>query len=449
MIQPGQRLTMERAGTQLVVDRRLGQGGQGVVHLVRMRDKEFAVKWFYPGPRLADIRAVIADLAARGKPPHPAFVWPIDLVGSAGLPGFGYLMRLVEPRFVPIPQVLNAVDGASIPSFRGYAAIAREIIESFAALHAAGLCYRDISFGNLWVDPARAEIVIMDNDNVGTDGAKPMVKGTGTFMAPEVIRDEAYPSTVTDLYSQAVVLFFLFMHGHPLQGIRSDSSYTWDGSGRLSDEQLLVQNYGTHPLFIFDPNDRSNCAIPGDPTLTWWPIYPEFLHTTFLQSFTTGLRDASLQGRVTGGTWRRVVQRLHDAVMICPRCNAEVFHDREHPGRLCWGCHQPLPVPPCLDLPAGPLVLAEAATITSHHLHRDREHSKPVGQVEAYPGQPGRLVLRNVSTFTWTVRPAGEGVKSVEPGQRVGVRPMMMQFHAPEGPRQATLLDWPGAPHGA
>jgi hypothetical protein len=56
------------------------------------------------------------------------------------------------------------------PSFRVITTIGRELVDAFAALHSAGLCYRDISFGNLRVDQAAREAEIIDVDNVGVDG---------------------------------------------------------------------------------------------------------------------------------------------------------------------------------------------------------------------------------------------------------------------------------------
>ena len=42
--------------------------------------------------------------------------------------------------------------------------------------------------------------------------------GTWGFMAPEVGRREADPSAMTDRFSLAVLLFYIFMLGHPLKG---------------------------------------------------------------------------------------------------------------------------------------------------------------------------------------------------------------------------------------
>src|SRR5580700_9654701 len=133
LIQPGQTLRMDRGGALVVVENVLGQ---------------------------------------RGKPPHRSFVWPIDLVTSDQMPGFGYLMPLLESRFGSLAPILNM---ESNPSFRAVATIGRELVDAFSALHAAGLCYRDISFGNLRVDQEHCEVAIIDNDNVGVDGDPTLV----------------------------------------------------------------------------------------------------------------------------------------------------------------------------------------------------------------------------------------------------------------------------------
>jgi eukaryotic-like serine/threonine-protein kinase len=427
LIQPGQTLRMDRGGALVVVENLLGQGSQGVVHQARLGGAPFAVKWIRYGPGSDDLRKSISVLIQRGKPPHRSFVWPIDLVTSDQMPGFGYLMPLLESRFGSLAPILNM---ESNPSFRAVATIGRELVDAFSALHAAGLCYRDISFGNLRVDQEHCEVAIIDNDNVGVDGDPTLVKGTGPFMAPEILRDEALPSTATDLHSLAVLLFYLLMHGHPLLGIRADASYTWDHGGHISETELLVRNFGVHPLFIFDPDDRSNGPLPGDSVAAWWPIYPLQVRRAFTQAFTKGLHDASLYGggRVLEGTWKPVLLGLHDSVGACPACGVPVYYDLETHGQRCWQCRDIMPPPPTLKAPGGTLVLADGATLTRHHLFRDREFRTACASVEPHPGRPGRVILRNLTDQTWTVIPDGEDPKRVAPSQRMAVRPMQIDF---------------------
>ncbi len=334
-------------------------------------------------------------------------------------------MPLLEPRFTSLAPMLNL---ETRPSFRTIAAVGRELAAAFAALHSSGLCYRDISFGNLRVDQDACEVAIIDVNNVGVDGAFTLVKGTGPFMAPEILRNEALPSTVTDLHSLAVMLFYLLMHGHPLLGIRADASYTWENGGHISETELMVRNFGVHPLFIFDPDDRSNAPVPGDSAAAWWPIYPQQCRRVFTQAFTKGLHDASLDGRVLEGTWRRALLALHDSVSACAGCTAPVYYDPEQTGQRCWHCQGTLPVPPTLTAPGGTLVLAEGAVLSSHHLYRDHRYRTACAGVEPHPGRPGRVVLRNLTDTTWTIVADGEEPKRVAPSQRLGVRPMQIDF---------------------
>jgi eukaryotic-like serine/threonine-protein kinase len=426
----GATLKMERAGTLLSVERRLGEGGQGVVDQVLMNGSPFAVKWYRPGPRVAEQRKAIQELVERGRPPHPAFVWPIDLVSCEGLAGFGYVMPLLEQRFISFAQLLSE---PAQPPFRVITTIARELVDAFAALHSSGLSYRDISFGNLAVDAASAEVAILDNDNVGTDNERVFIRGTLRFMAPEIVREEALPSMVTDLHSLAVFLFYLFVHGHPLEGARVESTYDWEAGTHFSESALSVLHFGTDPLFVFDPADASNRPLPGDPMLVWWSVYPRFFREVFVQAFTTGLYDASLSGRVTEGVWRRTLLRLHDSASVCPGCNAALFWDPDEPARPCWHCQGVPPPPPLLDINGHTLVLSEGACVTSHHLTRDRDHRTVAGVVECHPRQPGQVVLRNLSSRAWTVFPDGEEPKAVAPGQRLGVRDMAIDFTAGRG----------------
>jgi eukaryotic-like serine/threonine-protein kinase len=423
----GKTLRMVRAGTPVSVGERLGEGGQGVVYAALVGGASCAVKWYRAVPKPNELCHAITALIDRGRP-HPAFIWPIDLVVSDEMSGFGYVMPRLEPVFESFALMLGRTDQQ--PSFRVLITIGRHLVSAFQALHGSGLCYRDINFGNLWVNPAEAEVAIIDNDNVGVDDGDVFVWGTLRFMAPEVVRREVFPSGLTDLHSLAVFLYYLFVHGHPLEGLKTESSYSWAASGE-SESELAVRTFGLEPVFVFDPAAHSNPPPPGDPMLTWWRIYPRFFRSLFEQAFTAGL-TSPVSGRVTEGVWNRALIRLGDCVAVCP-CRAAVFYDPDDPALRCWNCGRIPPRPPLLQLPGGTVALSEGGTVTSHHLHRDRNHDTIIGVVEPHPSKPGDVVLRNVGPDEWTMTPDGERPIVVPPKRRLGVRPMSIDFGGTAG----------------
>ncbi len=152
----------------------------------------------------------------------------------------------------------------------------------------------------------------------------------------------------------------------------------------------------------------------------------------FEGAFSSGLRDPSGLGRVAEGVWRRALVRLGDCVSVCS-CQASVFFDPDDRGLRCWNCNQVPPRPQLFELPGGTIALSQGATITPHHLNRNRDHDTVIGVVENHPSRPGELVLRNVSPKPWTMTPAGESTKTVDPQRRLGIRPMTIDFGSAHG----------------
>jgi hypothetical protein len=86
-----------------------------------------------------------------------------------------------------------------------------------------------------------------------------------------------------------VFLFYLFMHGHPFEGMATDATYSWAAADHQSESHLAMRHFGQEPVFVFDSRDHSNRPRSGDLMLTWWPIYPRFFRALFEQAFTAGL----------------------------------------------------------------------------------------------------------------------------------------------------------------
>jgi DNA-binding helix-hairpin-helix protein with protein kinase domain len=397
------------------VEQILGAGGQGEVYRAEMAGHAIALKWYYPHAATAQQRMSLEGLARKG-PPSSRFLWPLDLAAANGIPGFGYLMPLREARFHPVVDLMK---GRIDPGFRALATAGFELAHSFLQLHSKGLCYRDVSFGNLFVDSRTGEILICDNDNVAVDGdPRPGVLGTPRFMAPEVVRGEALPGTQSDLFSLAVLLFYLFVLHHPLEGLKEHRIHSFD-------LPAMTQLYGTEPVFIFDPIDRSNRPVPGyhDNALALWPIYPQSFRDLFTRAFTAGISDAE-HGRVRESEWRSAMIRLRDSILYCGNCGVENFHD---PERLkataqlsCWSCGVDLRLPFRIRIGRSVVLLNHDTQLFPHHIDEQRmyDFSHPVAATSQHPSRPGVWGLKNLSADTWSFQTAGDPAPApVDPGR--------------------------------
>ncbi len=417
LLKIGMTVQTEDSARSCRVEQFLGGGGQGEVYRATLDGAPVALKWYFPTQATAQQRRNLQLLIAKGAP-TARFLWPLALVVAPDVGGFGYLMPLREPRYHSIVELMKR---RIEPSFRVLATAGLELVRSFLELHARGLCYQDISFGNVCFDPMSGEVLIGDNDNVGVDGETGGgVLGTPRFIAPEVVRGEAAPGTQTDLFSLAVLLFYMFMIHHPLEGSK-------EAAIRCFDLPAMTRLYGTEPVFIFDPADDSNRPLPGyhDNALVFWPIYPEFFRALFTKAFTEGIHDP-LHGRVRESEWRAALAQLRDLIVYCARCGAENFYDTaagqsavQTPG-ACWSCRQPLRWPPRLQIGRQVIMLNHDSRLFPHHLEQQfYDFSTALATVTQHPGNPAIWGLKNLTGRNWVITLKGGTIKEVEPGRSV------------------------------
>jgi DNA-binding helix-hairpin-helix protein with protein kinase domain len=416
ILKSGQTVHTE-SGVPCQVGQFLGGGGQGEVYKADVGGKTVALKWYFPAQATSQQRTSLEILVKKG-PPNDKFLWPLELTTSPGVPGFGYIMPLREPRFKGIVDLMKR---RIEPTFRALTTAGLQLADSYLELHAQGFCYRDISFGNVFFDPDTGEALICDNDNVAVDKQeKGGVLGTPRFMAPEIVRGAARPSTQTDLFSLSVLLFYMLMVHHPLEGKKELAI-------KCLDLPAMNKLYGTEPLFIFDPNDDSNRPVPGyhDNAIAFWPLYPKFLRDLFTEAFTAGLRDPL--ERVRESEWRAAMAKLQDSIFYCASCGAESFYDVEalkatggQPG-ACWACDELLVLPPRLRIEKDIVMLNHDTQLYPHHLDDQRmyDFSQPLAEVTQHPTKPSLWGLKNLTAEKWVITTADGTVKDVEPGRNV------------------------------
>ena len=411
----GQIVNTGSSGQPCKIGQFLGGGGQGEVYRADFNGKPVAVKWYFQQTATAEQRIGLEKLITAG-PPNDRFLWPMEIMQADNVPGFGYLMPLREPRYKGIVDLMKR---RVEPSFKTLAKAGLQLADSFHQLHAKGQCYRDISFGNVFFDPQTGEVLICDNDNVAFDGvATSGVLGTPRFMAPEIVRGEAAPSTQTDLFSLAVLLFYMFMVHHPLEGKKEASIHSFD-------LPAMTKLYGTEPLFIFDPQDNSNAPVAGyqDNALAFWPIYPRYLQNLFTKAFTEGIRDPQ-HGRVRETEWRTALARLRDSIVYCSNCGVENFYDADvlretgNPSQ-CWACKQNLVLPFRLRVGKHVVLLNYDTQLFHHHIDDNRlyDYTQPVAEVARHPQYTSVWLLKNLTSEKWVCTLTDGTVKDVPPGR--------------------------------
>lgn len=415
----GQTVCTHSSALPCNVKKFLGGGAQGEVYQVNLNGQTLALKWYFPHYLQQDkgLRQRLEKITHSGAP-SDRFLWPLDLVTAPDSAGFGYIMPLREVRF---KGLVDLVTRRVETTFYSLVTAAFELAYHYRLLHAAGLCYRDIAFGNVFFDPATGEVRICDNDNVDTNNTPGPVGGTPRFMAPEIVSSGAQPNEESDLFSLAVLLFYLLINHHPLEGKRESEI-------RCFDAAAMTRLYGRQALFIFDPHDASNRPVPGehDNALIFWPLYPQFLRDLFTQAFTVGIQNEP-PGRVRELTWCSALLRLRDAIFDCRQCHSQNFYDADalRDGRLltCWSCQQRVELPPRLRIQHEHerqiIMLNHDTKLYPHHLDGNRpfDVGEAVAAVSQHPTDPARWGLQNLSAERWVATMRNGAVREVPPGR--------------------------------
>ncbi|WP_235735494.1 protein kinase domain-containing protein [Nocardioides alcanivorans] len=397
----------------------IGQGGQGFVHVVQQQSgRQLALKWYRPESASLEQHREIQTLVEFGTP-HHRFLWPLSLASVPGEPGFGYVMELRDQRYLELSWLLanRRPDGSPLSvSFAATINLCRQLAHSFLRLHAGGLCYRDISFGNVFFEPETGDVLICDNDNVGIDNGTGRVLGTPFFMAPEVVADQTFrtlPNTDTDRHSLAVLMFYVLFMGHPLEGARTE--------GGLRDQPWLLRHFGTDPLFCMDPDDDAN--RPSAIVQNYWSLYPAFLRDLFAEAFGPGLRDPSR--RVTEGQWIKAMDRLADAMFRCS-CGTTAFWESSAPARFCRNCGAPVLPAYVARVGRRSVAVSEVAALRRDHFATGGDDPQVVATFHRHPDDSLRWGVANRAGLGWTATyPSGSSV-ALGPGMTIDLRPGMV-----------------------
>jgi serine/threonine protein kinase len=334
VISNGTLITLQNSKLQGTIGVLLGSGSQGEVYSFDIQDNRYAAKVYFLPTSTPDQIEIIRRLIDI-KPPSERFLWPIDMFYTEDN-RFGYIMSIRGKEYKSLSGLLK---GQYDPSFLTLIECSLNLVKSFWSLHSQGLCYRDISLGNIFFNPKNGDIRICDNDNVFFDTKeKSGVFGTFRFMAPEIITKGLNPNTNTDLFSLSVLLFYILYMHHPLEGQREYNIHCLD-------IPAMKKLYGTHPVYIFDPDDDSNRPMIGyqDNPVFFFKTYPTFFNRMFEKVFTEGITKPNRRVRET--IMQKTLLKLLNTLYKCPFCHSDNFLDSEKEKNVCWKCKKPIDPP--------------------------------------------------------------------------------------------------------
>ncbi len=384
------------SGISYTVIKLLGEGGQGEVYLVESAGKSYALKWYFKRNATKEQRTIIDDLVSKPAPTKQ-FLWPIDIVEDNDI--FGYIMKLRPDNYKGIADMMTR---KAEPTFSALCMAAYNLAEGYRNLHLKGYCYRDISFGNVFFDPLTGDVLIGDNDNVAPNRTENIgVLGTPRFMAPEVVTGKEKPSIDSDIFSMNILLFYMLMVHHPLEGAS-------EANLKCLDAVAMNKLYGTEPVFIFDPMNTTNRPIAGyqDNALIFWEIYPTYIRDLFTQTFTEGIRFPNK--RVMEKQWGDALLKLRDNIIMCPSCGQENFYDidklKRNVAHICWSCQRTITLPPRLRVGNMLVMLNKDTVLTEHHMNSNYNLTTKVAEVTQHPTDPSRWGIKNLSKSSWVYK---------------------------------------------
>jgi serine/threonine protein kinase len=448
----GEPVKIESLNIICNVEKELGSGTQGKVYsLICPDNSSFVLKWYFPSMATHGQLEILSKLVQKESPSEKN-LWPLVVVNKGEKEGFGYVMFLKDSRFKSFSLWLSRkVD----TSFKILLTSCFELAQSFHFLHSKGLCYQDLSINNIYFDPETGEIKIGDTDNIVINGAnKGNVIGTPKFMAPEIIVGDSLLNTQTDLFSLAVILFYILFLNHPLEGKKESSI-------KSLDLPAMSKLYGFEPVFIFDPYDTSNSPDPAynKNALIFWNIYPDFFKNLFIRAFTNGIHDP-INGRVRETEWQFALISLRDLICYCDKCGSENFlfpdevkcnTNNNNVGSnknneiisnitplnylylqsflpTCWNekCKSLLQKQFYIKIDDKIIVLLNHDTkLYPHHVDSEKRYdfSNPIAEVTKHPYNPNIWGLKNLSNEPWTIKTTDNDYLLLDPGKNMTLNP--------------------------
>lgn len=394
-------ISLVGGGTATIV-KELGRGGQGIVYLVEVCGEKKALKWYLNAPDDKFYRNLEHNIASGA--PSDAFLWP-EYLTEKQQGSYGYIMKLRPQNYYEFGNFLLAK--VSFKSFTAMLSAAMRICDGFMMLHRFGYSYQDLNDGNFFIDPQTGDVLICDNDNVMPQGEKSGIMGKARYMAPEIVAG-GIPDKYSDRFSLSVILFMLFYANHPFEGAKVVAC-------PCMTESFEKRFYGSEALFIYDPTDKSNLPVRGihQNVIRRWPAFPQMLRDTFIEEFSKEkLQNPS--SRMIEQNWKKIISTIRDSLVVCRHCAEETFVNISNTTDKCMNCGKDVDLSKRLVINNRSLPLINKTAIYID------EDNTPDGVVTT--DSNGFMLIKNVSSDTWTVETPSGKIKTVAPNEILPVK---------------------------
>lgn len=379
-------------GTATII-KELGRGGQGIVYLVEVCGEKKALKWYLNAPDDKFYRNLDQNIASGA--PSDAFLWP-EYLTEKQQGSYGYIMKLRPQNYYEFGNFLLAK--VSFKSFTAMLSAAMKICDGFMMLHRFGYSYQDLNDGNFFIDPQTGDVLICDNDNVMPQGEKSGIMGKARYMAPEIVAG-GIPDKYSDRFSLSVILFMLFYANHPFECRKVVAC-------PCMTEAFEKKFYGSEALFIYDPTDKSNLPVRGihQNVIRRWPVFPQMLRDAFIEEFSKEkLQDPST--RMIEQNWKKIISSVRDSLVVCQHCAEETFVNVSDSTDKCMNCGKDV------DLSKRLVINNRSLPLTQNTYIYIDEDNTPDGVVTT--DSNGFMLIKNISTETWTVETPSGKIKTV------------------------------------
>ena len=311
------------SGHTYVLTEKLGKGGQGVV-------------WKTDNPKVLVKGFTAKDQAQRERwLEHIAWLMRQDLaalniarpLALLRAPRAGYVLELMDG-LIPLTRLLEsfAVDGVDGYLLRGGLArrvqLLMKLASTLSLLHSRGMAFGDLSPDNIYVsaETEHAELWLIDCDNISFESQPCRALYTPDYGAPELVRGQADFSTLTDIWSFAVIAYQLMTGNHPFKGDMVSS-----GEPALEEQALR----GDLP-WIDHSEDRSNATECG---IALGTVATGKLTQLFALCFEQGLTEPT--ERPSMAYWLEALHQINERIVHCQACTSSYLFNRECSCSFC------------------------------------------------------------------------------------------------------------------